>query len=129
MRDLTPPEKAMNAQTYFPTIVGGWLAVFAVCAAAQTPQTSATQPPPSATQPPPATTPAAKEQQAAPTGAPAKAHHATKQHKAMHARPQTEPTVSPGETQYRTALRRCVEGQAAQRDRCLDDAIARYGRS
>jgi hypothetical protein len=56
-------------------------------------------------------------------------HHATKQHKAMHARPRSEPTVSGEESAYRTALRHCVEGQAAQRDRCLDDAISRYGRS
>jgi hypothetical protein len=34
-----------------------------------------------------------------------------------------------GESQYRAALRRCVEGPQAQRDSCLDQAIQANGRA
>ena len=36
--------------------------------------------------------------------------------------------ASNGETTYRAALRKCVEGPKARHDSCLDDAIARFGR-
>jgi hypothetical protein len=121
----------MNHRTYYPAIVGGWLVVFAVCAAAQTPATTTTEAPATGA------TSTPQQQQSAQTGAPAKAHHATKQHKAMHKEVHKEmhqarakeSNVSTAESEYRTALRRCVEGQAAQRDQCLDNAISRYGRS
>jgi hypothetical protein len=58
----------------------------------------------------------------------AKMHHA-KQHKAMHAARASESNVGTEESQYRMALRHCVQGQPAQRDQCLDDAISRYGHS
>ena len=67
--------------------------------------------------------------QATPPAAPAKMHHAKKQHKAMHTARANESNVSSEEGDYRMALKRCVEGQTAQRDQCLDDAISRYGRS
>jgi hypothetical protein len=35
--------------------------------------------------------------------------------------------ASNGETTYRAALRKCVEGQKARRDSCLNDAIAQFG--
>ena len=35
--------------------------------------------------------------------------------------------ASGADTAYRAALRQCVTGPAAQRDSCIDDAIARYG--
>jgi hypothetical protein len=38
-------------------------------------------------------------------------------------------SASSSETAYRMALRHCVEGPMGRRDGCLDDAIARYGRS
>jgi len=117
----------MNAKRYYPTIVGGCLAVFAVCAAAQTPATSTAQPPAADAVPAPGAT-GTSAQQPATTAAPAKAHHAKKR-SATHAARASEPRVSSAETQYRMALRQCVEGQAARRDQCLDDAISRYGRS
>ena len=54
-------------------------------------------------------------------------HHAT--HPATHTKHDQPATSGYRETPYRTALRSCVAGPAGQRDRCLDDAIARYGRS
>jgi len=73
----------------------------------------------------------AKQQQA--KQHPAKQHqakqHHTKHHQATHAPRTTETSVNSRDNPYRTALRRCVEGQSAQRDQCLNDAIARYGRS
>ena len=52
-------------------------------------------------------------------------HRGSTGHKAM---PEASNETS-GDTAYRSALRSCVEGPAAQRDTCLDSAIARYGRS
>jgi len=99
-------------------MVGGCLALLVACAAAQA---SA------------ATTAASTDQQAAAAAAPAKPHHAKKQHakkhQASHAGRETPSIAAAHETAYQTALRRCVQGQGQQRDQCLDDAIARYGRS
>lgn len=55
-------------------------------------------------------------------------HHAPAHH-TTHAKYDQAATASSHETAYRTALRSCVAGPAGQRERCLDDAIARYGRS
>ncbi len=59
----------------------------------------------------------------------AKTTHHAKMQNVTHATERNQPPVSSQESQYRTALRQCVEGQASRRDQCLDDAIARYGRS
>ena len=110
----------MNARRYYPAILGGCFAAFAACAFAQAPATSA-----------PATGKSAadkSEPPAATSAAPVKAHHA-KKHTGTQAARAAEPSVSPQEAQYRTALRQCVQGQAAQRDQCLDDAISRYGKA
>lgn len=58
-------------------------------------------------------------------------HHTTAHHQAQgKQKPMAE--ESPGsvqDTAYGNALRHCVEGQAGQRDSCLDNAIARFGRA
>jgi hypothetical protein len=99
----------MNARAYHPTILGSFLALLVTGAAAQTGAA-----PPSA---------ASAPQHAAAPITP-KTHHVT------HPRHEhSSSTVSGHDAAYRTALRRCVEGQAQQRESCLDDAIARFGRS
>ena len=123
MRAITAPilEKAMNPRRYYPAILGSCLAAFAACAFAQAPATGAAAP---AT----GTSAAATSESRPAATAPAKAHHATK-HGGTRAVRANESNVSSAEAQYRMALRQCVEGQASQRDRCLDDAISRYGKS
>jgi hypothetical protein len=111
----------MSARKYYPTIAGSFVAVVAACAFAQAPA-------PSTTTPAPAATGSAEQQPAAQASAPAKMHHA-KKHKAMHSTRSGESMAGAGDAQYRTALRHCAEGQASQRDQCLDDAISRYGHS
>jgi hypothetical protein len=57
-------------------------------------------------------------------------HHAVS-HNRSHSHGATMAVASAasnGETTYRAALRKCVEGPKARRDSCLDDAIARFGR-
>lgn len=121
----------MNARKYYPAILGSLLAVLATGSAAQST--------------PPAKSEAATQHEATTTSAPAKTHHAKAHHakstqaksthhaKAHHAaQAGTEHKTSAmngRETPYQTALRRCVEGQAGQRDQCLDSAISRFGRS
>lgn len=61
-------------------------------------------------------------------------HHASAHHASAHHAKHTKHehvTAAGGhqETAYQTALKSCVAGPAGQRDRCLDDAIARYARS
>jgi hypothetical protein len=58
-------------------------------------------------------------------------HHSTAHHQ-MHARAEPMAAASVAgnqETAYRVALRNCVAGPAGQREGCLDNAIARFGRS
>ena len=58
-------------------------------------------------------------------------HHSTAHHQ-MHAKPEPMAAASAAgsqESAYRAALRNCVAGPAGQKERCLDDAIARHGRS
>lgn len=58
-------------------------------------------------------------------------HQATAHH-TSHAKHRHMAAESPGgtqETEYRTALKRCVEGPVAHRDGCLDSTIAQFGRS
>jgi hypothetical protein len=111
----------MNPRTYYPAILGSCFAAFSACAFAQATNAAA---------PATGTSGAATSEShpAATTPTPAKAHHATK-HRGTRAGRAGEPNVSSDEGQYRMALRQCVEGQASQRDRCLDDAISRYGKS
>jgi len=57
-------------------------------------------------------------------------HHASSH--GSHAQQRSMGAASPmntGQMGYQAALRQCVEGPAARRDGCLDDAIARYGRT
>jgi len=121
----------MNIRKHYPPIVGTCFALFAACAVAQAPATttgapSATPAPPAASTPAPARSAHTAKTK---TGATAKAQHAKKQHKTMHTAHAKEPNAKREDTEYRTALRRCVEGQTAQRDQCLQNAISRYGRS
>lgn len=56
-------------------------------------------------------------------------HHTV--HNRSHSHGATKAVASAatdGETTYRAALRKCVEGPKARRDNCLNDAIARFGR-
>ena len=126
----------MSARNYCAVILASCVAFSAVDALAQTPSTStapgatgATAPADSTTAPA-TSTDATDQRQSAQAAAPAKktAHHA-KKHNAMHATQRSQTPVSSNESPYRTALRQCVEGQASQRHRCLDHAIAQYGRS
>jgi len=58
-------------------------------------------------------------------------HHAAS-HNSSHTNHKHVASATTGgdqETAYRAALKSCVEGPAAQRDNCLDDAIVRYGGS
>jgi hypothetical protein len=139
----------MNSRTCYPTIAGSCLAVVAACVFAQAPAPSTTTAPSTSTTGATGTTAESPSQQTTRTGVPAKTPHAkkqhqakqhqakqhqakqhqAKQHQATHTARAKESSVSREDTQYRTALRRCVEGQAAQRDQCLSDAISRYGRS
>lgn len=76
---------------------------------------------------------AASETAGKPAAAPtttATKHHA-KAHHQKHATHASTGAASTGnqEMAYRAALKNCVAGPAAQRERCLDDSIARFGRS
>ena len=135
----------MRLRSCYPTILGTCLAVFAASVLAQAPAPNTTTAP--STSAPAATSAGAtgttdgtSSQQTGETGAKAKKtqhakkehqakQHQTKHHQATHAPRTTETSVNSRDNPYRTALRRCVEGQSAQRDQCLNDAIARYGRS
>jgi len=105
----------MTKRKHWPTVIGCCLAVLAL---AGSPQASGATP---------STPPHASK--AATTSAPAKSHKAKSQSAARARSPQQTPVAAEKETAYQTALRRCVTGQAQQRDPCLDDAIARYGHS
>ena len=118
----------MSGSAYRFSIAGSCLAVFAACAFAQAPAPAAGAPSPSTTAAT-ATTSAQKAQPGTQKRAAAKTQHAKKQHNAMHTTRAKASNATPRESQYRTALRRCVEGVPARRDQCLNDAIARYGRS
>ncbi len=110
----------MSSRDCFSAIIGGCFAVFAACASAQAPVASSSDATTGATD-------ASAPQQQVAAATQSKAH--PKKQKSTNAMRTSKAAVSPQESEYRTALRRCVEGQASQRDRCLDDAISRYGRS
>lgn len=59
------------------------------------------------------------------------AHHAMIAHRGHHARHHANPTSSNEnvDTGYRAELRHCIEGPAAQKESCLDQAITRHERS
>jgi hypothetical protein len=54
------------------------------------------------------------------------AHHSSR---AMRHHPAQASAAAMRDGEYHAALRSCVSGPSAQRDSCLDDAIARHGRS
>ena len=58
-------------------------------------------------------------------------HHSGAHHQAhaKHAHMAASSAIGTQETAYRTALKNCVSGPTGQRDGCLDDTIARFGRS
>lgn len=123
----------MNSQSMYPAGLGVCLALLALSAAGQTTTSSSSH---AATAP--STTATAKTTTNAATGpattAPAsgaKKHHSTTHHQ-KHPKPQPMEAASAAgsqESAYRAALKNCVAGPAAQKERCLDDAIARHGRS
>jgi hypothetical protein len=90
-----------------------------------------------ATTPPPASAPAAQSAPAAATGSKATTgatKHAAKTHRTAKKTHRTSRRTTMSESNnadsaYRAALRQCVTGPASQRDSCLDQAIARYGRA
>lgn len=53
--------------------------------------------------------------------------HVTKAH--THKRGMAAHAYRRHETAYHVALRHCAEGPQAKKDHCLDEAIARYGRT
>jgi len=86
---------------------------------------------PAATPPSGASTSAASSATSA-QPAQAKPKHAARKHSATHGAMHHHATMARGETAgadsaYRAALRDCVTGPASERDRCLDQAISRYG--
>ena len=118
----------MDARKNCPTLVGGCLAVFAACVFAQAPATNTNAPAASTAQPATSTTGTPEQRRTTPAAAPATTHHAMK-HKTMHSAHANPSSGNMHEDPYRMALRQCVQGPEAQRDRCLDDAISRFGRS
>jgi hypothetical protein len=126
-------ETTMNSRSMYPVGLGVCLALLALTAAGQTTTSSSSH---ATTAPNKAAT--ANSTANAPTGAAttapasgAKKHHSTT-HQQMHHEPQSMGAASAAgsrESAYRAALRTCVAGPAAQKERCLDDAIARHGRS
>ena len=118
----------MNLKSVYPVGLGVCLTLLALSAGGQTatgnPSPAATGQGAAATANAPSSESAGKSKTAA---ASTHKHHAT--HHATHTKHDQPATSGYRETPYRTALRSCVTGPAGQRDRCLDDAIARYGRS
>lgn len=119
----------MNLRSMYPTGLGIVLTLLALSAAGQsttgkaseaatTPKTTATA----------NATSAGTDTAAAPASG-ARKHNSTAHHQAH---PKHQPMASAGgdrDSDYRAALKSCVAGPAGQKDRCLDDAIARFGRS
>ena len=121
----------MNSRSMYPIGLGIVLAVLALSAAGQstTGKASDAAMAPKATATANATS-AGTGTTTAPTSG-AKKHHSTAHHQA-HAKHQPMAAASPAGEQdsaYRAALETCVAGPTSQKDRCLNDAIARFGRS
>jgi hypothetical protein len=113
----------MKAQVAYPAGFGVCLAVLALSVGGQTTTGNQAH----------VTTDATKTATANPTATSASnstQHHATAHHqgKAKH---KNMSAATPGneEATYQAALKQCVVGPVAQRDSCLDSAIARFGRA
>jgi hypothetical protein len=123
----------MNSRNIYPAGLGVCLALFALSAVGQTTVGSSSH-----TATAPSKTATANTTMNAATGAAttapasgAKKHHSTTHHQ-KHPKSQPMEAASAAgsqESAYRAALKNCVAGPAAQKERCLDDAIARHGRS
>ena len=125
----------MNSRSMYPAGLGVCLAFLAVSAVGQSQMGSSSHSAmaPSKTATANTTTNAAAGTTTAPPSGTkgTKKHHSTAHHQ-MHAKPESMAAASAAdgrESAYRAALRSCVAGPAAQKERCLDDAIARHGRS
>ena len=120
----------MNLRNVYPVGLGVCLTLLALSAGGQTatgnPSHSAAGQGAAATANAPSSDSAGKSKTAA---ASTHKHHAPAHHTTHAKHEQAAAASGNQETAYRTALKSCVAGPAGQRDRCLDDAIARYGRS
>jgi hypothetical protein len=121
----------MNSRSMYPAGLGVCLALLALSAEGQTTAGSSSQ---AANAPSNATAANTSTSAAAVTKAPASGHHKhhSAAHHQMHAKGEpmvAAPTAGSQESAYRAALKNCVAGPAEQKERCLDDAIARHGRS
>jgi hypothetical protein len=111
------------------------LAAFGLLAQIASAQSTAMPASPAAS--PSAAAPAAAASSPASANEPAKASTAThhKKHKTSHAKTAAkQPAMADSrmatgnDTPYRMALKQCVQGPAANKDSCIDNAIARFGR-
>ena len=118
----------MNLRIRYPLGIGVCLMLLALSEAGQTTAGAAMAPSNTAT----ANT-AASDTGGKPSATPTTSTHKhhVKAHDHKHAMHKSATAASTGkqETAYRAALRNCVAGPAAQRESCLDDSIARFGRS
>ena len=117
-----PSEETMDRKTLTRTILAGCVLALALDASGQATSAGATQ------------TSNANGNTTSPKNASHKHHqHHAASHKmsngTQHKPMGSGSSASSSETAYRLALRQCVEGPMGRRDSCLDDAIARYGRS
>jgi hypothetical protein len=124
-------EITMKLRTFYPASIGVCLTLLALSAGGQTTTGNASHdavtPGKAATAG--ATTSAASKSAMAPASN--TQHHATAHHK-THAKHKQMATASPTsnqDTAYHAALKHCVAGPAGQRESCLDDTIARFGRA
>ena len=80
---------------------------------------------------PTASSPSVSGKSAVTPGSSTQKHHAATHHqsKAKHQHTAAASPVGNQETAYQAALKQCVAGPAAQRESCLDSAIARFGRA
>ena len=118
----------MNLRSAYPAGIGVFLTLLTLSAAGQQTAGASVAPSKTATANTAASDAAGKSDTKSTSGT--HKHH-VKAHHNEHARRQSTTAASTGnqETAYRAALRNCVAGPAAQRDSCLDNSIARFGRS
>lgn len=120
----------MTLRYTYPVGLGVCLTLLALSAGGQTPtgnpSQSATGQGAAATANAPSSDSAGKPK---PPAASTHKHHASAHHPTHVKHDQAAAANGNQETAYRTALKSCVAGPAGQRERCLDDAIGRYGRS
>ena len=116
-------------------ILGVCVVMLALGAGAQTTRDNASQSTAASATSAPTSTPSIAGAGQTPNGTTHKQHKHQKHHTVSHNRSHSHgatmavaSAASNGETTYRAALRKCVEGPKARSDSCLDDAIARFGR-